>query len=185
MQEAKESEKKEETKEDEKEEEVDIDLNDPQTEQAAIKIQAGFKGYKTRKQLKEKKESDGGEGGKTDEQTEQTEEKKEEIDIDLNDPDVEKAATKIQAGFKGYKTRKEMKATKESKEAGTDIQKEEGEGETKEEKTEGEEIDIDLNDPEVAKAATKIQAGFKGYKTRQELAQKKKGEEDSEKKEES
>ena len=30
-------------------------------------------------------------------------------------------------------------------------------------------VDIDLNDPEVAKAATKIQAGFKGYMTRKEL----------------
>ena len=34
---------------------------------------------------------------------------KEEIDIDLNDPDVQQAATKIQAGFKGMKTRKELK----------------------------------------------------------------------------
>ena len=32
----------------------------------------------------------------------------EEVDIDLTDPDVEKAATKIQAGFKGHKTRKEL-----------------------------------------------------------------------------
>ena len=31
-----------------------------------------------------------------------------EIDIDLGDPDVEKAATKIQAGFKGHRARKEV-----------------------------------------------------------------------------
>ena len=31
-----------------------------------------------------------------------------EIDIDLDDPDVEKAATKIQAGFKGHRARKEV-----------------------------------------------------------------------------
>lgn len=30
------------------------------------------------------------------------------IDIDLNDPDVEKAAVKIQAGFKGLRARKSM-----------------------------------------------------------------------------
>ena len=30
----------------------------------------------------------------------------EEIDIDLNDPDVEKAAVKIQASFKGFQARK-------------------------------------------------------------------------------
>lgn len=36
----------------------------------------------------------------------------EEIDIDLNDPEVEKAATKIQASFKGHKARKEVKALK-------------------------------------------------------------------------
>ena len=37
------------------EEEVDIDLTDPDVENAAIKIQAGFKGYKTRKEVQEKK----------------------------------------------------------------------------------------------------------------------------------
>ena len=36
-------------------------------------------------------------------------EETEEIDIDLNDPDVEKAAIKIQASFKGFQSRKEMK----------------------------------------------------------------------------
>ena len=33
----------------------------------------------------------------------------EEVDIDLNDPDVEAAAVKIQASFKGFQTRKTMK----------------------------------------------------------------------------
>ena len=36
-----------------------------------------------------------------------------EIDqIDLSDPDLEKAATKIQATFKGYKARQEVKTGK-------------------------------------------------------------------------
>ena len=36
-----------------------------------------------------------------------------------------------------------------------------------------EEIDIDLDDPEVAQAATKIQASFRGHKTRKEMSSKK------------
>ena len=39
--------------------------------------------------------------------------KEEIIDIDLDDPDVEEAATKIQAGFKGMKARKEVQKLKE------------------------------------------------------------------------
>merc|ERR1712083_719447 len=57
--------------------------------------------------------------------------------------------TKIQAGFKGHRARKELKETKD------------------------EAIDIDLTDPEVEAAATKIQAGFKGHKARKELKETK------------
>ncbi|XP_052061000.1 uncharacterized protein LOC127701221 isoform X7 [Mytilus californianus] len=170
------------------EEEVDIDLTDPDVEQAAIKIQAGFKGFKARKEVQTKAKSKEPE---VKEQTEldkaatkiqagfrghqarqhhkkpkekQPESKEEEVDIDLNDPEVEKAATKIQAGFRGHKTRKEMQSK-------TDVQKSETEVKTEEKKEEKqeEEVDIDLNDPETANAALKIQAGFRGYKTRKEL----------------
>merc|ERR1739842_254482 len=84
--------------------------------------------------------------------------KEEEIDIDLTDPEVDKAATKIQAGFRGQKVRKEMKDKKEEEEAASKRE---------------EEIDIDLTDPEVDKAATKIQAGFRGQKVRKEMKDKK------------
>ena len=44
----------------------------------------------------------------------ETEEAKqeEEVDIDLNDPEVDKAASKIQAGFRGHQARKQVKAMK-------------------------------------------------------------------------
>ncbi len=38
----------------------------------------------------------------------------EEVDIDLNDPEVAAAATKIQAGFRGHKAREEVKGLKVS-----------------------------------------------------------------------
>lgn len=43
-------------------------------------------------------------------------EDEEEIDIDLNDPEVEKAAVKIQAGFKNFKNRKAKPDSNESNE---------------------------------------------------------------------
>merc|ERR1712008_283229 len=129
--------------------EIDIDLDDPETEMAATKIQAGYKGMKTRKEMKaKKKESEG-----IVEENITAQDAEEEIDIDLDDPETEMAATKIQAGYKGMKTRKEMKARK------------------KENEVEGVDgvIDIDLDDPETEMAATKIQAGYKGMKTRKEM----------------
>merc|ERR1712032_75174 len=124
--------------------EVDIDLEDPEVEAAATKIQAGFKGHKARKQLKEQKatteiEEEGGGEVEVAEVTGTVGEEEEVIDIDLTDPDVEAAATRIQAGFKGHKARKEVAEMKENE--GND--KDGGE-----QKVEGaEDIDIDLNDP--------------------------------------
>ena len=73
----------------------------------------------------------------------------------MNDTELEKAATKIQATFKGYKVRKELELSPKSEEPKTKFENDP-------------EIDIDLNDPNVEKAATKIQATFRGYKTRRE-----------------
>ena len=33
-----------------------------------------------------------------------------DVDIDVNDPEVQKAAAKIQAGFRGHMTRKQLKS---------------------------------------------------------------------------
>ena len=63
---------------------------------------------------------------------------------DLKDPEMAKAAVKIQSVFKGFKVRQKQAATAD------DLP--------------------DLKDPEMAKAAVKIQSVFKGFKVRQKKA---------------
>ena len=71
-------------------------------------------------------------------------------------------ATGLQAGYKGMKAREEQKL-KEAEEV-VDIKNKEIE----------ERLDIDLEDPDVVKATTKIQAGFRGAMTRKSMKEKKK-----------
>ena len=158
------------------EEEIDIDLLDPEVEIAATKIQSGFKGMKARKEVSEMKvdsryKTDEKETPNAEESKKSNKDNEEEINIDLLDPDVDIAATKIQAGFKGMKARKEVSAKKgepKHKLKDEDMPKvEESKIKSNDNK---EKIDIDLLDPDVEIAATKIQAGFKGMKARKEVS---------------
>jgi len=99
------------------EEEVDIDLEDPEVQQAAVKIQAGFRRHLTSKQgASDTVAADGtapggssdaaGQGETSSQQGAPPAEEEEEVDIDLNDPDVADAAAKIQAGFRRHMKKK-------------------------------------------------------------------------------
>lgn len=68
---------------------------------AAVRIQAAFRGHLARKvkegtELKDDKDLQ-----------EITKKVAEELDIDMNDPELNRAATKIQASFRGHKARKD------------------------------------------------------------------------------
>ena len=142
---------------------IDIDMEDPEVDAAALKIQASFKGKKARTEVAQLKK----EKAETQLVGEKLEEKKDKmgnedvIDIDLTDPEVDAAALKIQSSFKGKKARDQVAEMRKSKaDEKENVRKEERE----------EEIDIDLDDPDVDAAALKIQSSFKGKKARDEVA---------------
>ena len=82
---------------------------------------------------------------------------KESSHIDwFEDPELDTVATQIQAGVKGMKAREAMK--EEEREINAVILKKNKEIE--------ENLGIDLNDPEIIRATTKIQAGFRGFHAR-------------------
>lgn len=73
---------------------------------AATRIQAAFRGHLSRKLATE-----GTSELKDDKDLQEiTKKVAEELDIDLSDPELNKAATKIQAQFRGHKVRKETNA---------------------------------------------------------------------------
>ncbi|XP_055619375.1 sperm surface protein Sp17 isoform X2 [Toxorhynchites rutilus septentrionalis] len=89
--------------------EAEFDPNDEELTQAATRIQACFRGHMSRKDGTDKKsnENDKKEEVDIDELTKKV---AEELDIDMDDPELHKAASKIQASFRGHKNRNPVKS---------------------------------------------------------------------------
>merc|ERR1712038_1313083 len=98
-------------------------LEAPEVQAATMKIQAGYKGMKTRQDLKEKR----AEVGSGSQQEQHDEEADEEEMPNLEDPEVQAATAKIQAGYKGMQTRKELKEKEEMEKKGDKKEEEEEE----------------------------------------------------------
>ncbi|XP_069678599.1 uncharacterized protein igl [Periplaneta americana] len=133
-----------------------IDLDDPETEKAATKIQAVFRGHRSRQTMK---------SGDAKETVQDL-----EAEFNPNDQELCNAATKIQASFRGHMARKQAPAAtggkgKPEDDLSKELQKLDA-------KVDDELADIDLTDPDLNKAATKIQASFRGHKVRKETTTK-------------
>lgn len=94
--------------------EAEFDPNDEELTQAATRIQACFRGHMARKEPEADKK--GGEEDKKEVDIDDlTRKVAEELDIDMDDPELHKAASKIQASFRGHKTRREPQAKPDDK----------------------------------------------------------------------
>ncbi|KAB0792194.1 hypothetical protein PPYR_14153 [Photinus pyralis] len=84
--------------------------------------------------------------------------------VDLTDPDLAGAATKIQAAFRGHQTRRTMKhEDKAAKSTGSQQQQQQ------QHQQEEFENDFGSDDVELTHAATKIQASFRGHMVRKQM----------------
>ncbi|XP_063229720.1 obscurin [Bacillus rossius redtenbacheri] len=142
-----------------KEEDIDIDLSDPRTEEAATRIQAVFRGHKVRAAQSGSSSCPAMKSG--DQAAAESASSQLEQDFNPNDQELCHAATKIQASFRGHMARKQGGKGEPEDELSKQLQKLDAK--------EDEELDIDLSDPDLHKAATKIQASFRGHKVRKEV----------------
>lgn len=152
----------------EKVEEKEEDVSDQHKVEAATRIQAAFRGHHARKSMKETDTSKQQTGTNKSESEPTKEELQQEFRAD--DKELCDAATKIQASFRGHMSRKEQAASALVKSAGEIVENAASKIEKKVEDAVNELEGIDLTDPDLHKAATKIQASFRGHKVRQEVS---------------
>lgn len=138
--------------------------NEKEKDAAATKIQAAVRGHFTRKSLKPSKTAQKGIEALS-------ESVKEEIqkEFTIDNQEFCDAATKIQATFRGHMSRKEQAASAAAKSAMNMVGSAAAKIEEKMQDAVHELEGIDLADPDLHKAATKIQASFRGHKVRQEV----------------
>ncbi|CAK9826397.1 hypothetical protein ANTRET_LOCUS4256 [Anthophora retusa] len=154
-----------ETSESKEEEKKEDNVTEKDREEAATRIQAAFRGHHARKSMKETESSTKQTGTKSN--SEPTKEQLQE-EFRADDKELCEAATKIQASFRGHMSRKEQAASlaKSAENAVENVVSKAEEAK----KAANELGDIDLTDPDLHKAATKIQASFRGHKVRQEVS---------------
>ncbi|XP_043261831.1 neuromodulin [Colletes gigas] len=159
-------EKSGETKEPKESQEKEDTVADQEREKAATRIQAAFRGLHVRKSMKETESSTKQTGTKSD--PDPTKEQLQE-EFRADDKELCDAATKIQASFRGHMSRKEQAASAIVKTAENAIESIVPKMEDAAKDAMNELEGIDLTDPDLHKAATKIQASFRGHKVRQEV----------------
>jgi 3-methyladenine DNA glycosylase Tag len=134
---------------------------DEEMEDAALKIQAAFRGHQVRKTVEETSDSLKLESTEKPESVAQTED--EDIANMVLDEEMEDAALKIQAAFRGHQVRKTVEETSDSLKLESTEKPEESESVAQ---TEDEDIANMVLDEEMEDAALKIQAAFRGHQVR-------------------
>ena len=92
---------------------------------------------------------------------------------DLDDPDVQLAASRIQSAFKGLKDRKRVQALKQKAKEELQALQRKKVGHSKSTSDDDDDEMPDLKDKGVQDAAVKIQSAFRGHKVRRTTAHKK------------
>jgi hypothetical protein len=150
--------------------------NDPEAAKAAQKIQASFRGNQDRKRVEELRQERKIEKKEKKAEAKKKKEAQENFDHLNNDPDVDKAAQRIQASFRGKQDRKKVEEMKKEKQQKNPPQQNTQTADAKKDYKfeEPENFDHLDNDPDVDKAAQRIQASFRGKQDRKKVEEMKK-----------